>query len=114
MPRYGESQYGLFQYGIYELDGSESGFKPELGSRMRMRMHTKDGGIGLWVETQGMEAPIDKPFPKIRIKTQDGHWIYQQHVILPTTASKVRIRARQGEETHPWVLYEEARIGGKL
>lgn len=106
--QYGLVQYGLYPYGIYDVQTSS--FKLINEPRMRIRLRKGDGGIGLWVETQKAEQNVPGHFPPIRIKTNAGDWVYTQNVSLPKHASKVRVRARSGDEVHPWILYEEAKI----
>ena len=113
MPKYGESQYGLFQYGIYELDGGGSFFSVKTPPRMRMRMRSSSGGIGLWLETQLVKAPIPAKYPLTRIRTNTGEWVHTQSVVLPHLSNKIRIRAVKENEVHPWVLYEQAIIKGE-
>jgi len=107
--QYGLEQYGLYQYGRYELD-ADGDYKPELEPRMRIRTRTDKGKIGLWVETQQLQQNIPGHFPFVRMRTNNGNWVYTQNVSLPAHMSKVRIRATNEKKEYPWVLYEEAVI----
>lgn len=104
--QYGLVQYGLYPYGRYDLT---IGGNYELSDvpRMRIRIRTADGGIGLWVETQKLEQMIPGKFPLMRIKTDNGDWLYTQMVPI-TPSSKVRVRTLKNGIAGPWVLYEEA------
>lgn len=113
MPKYGESQYGLFQYGIYELDGGGEFFSVKEPPRMRMRIRRADGSIGLWLETQLVKASLPAKSPLVRIRTNTGEWVNTQSVVLPSLANKIRVRAIKDNEAHPWVLYEQAKIKGE-
>ena len=106
--QYGLVQYGLYPYGQYSIQTDSYQLVEQ--PRMRIRFRLADGGIGLWVENQSLEQQIPGHFPAIRIKTNAGDWVYTQQASLPKHASKVRVRMRSGDTTHPWVLYEEAKI----
>ena len=107
--QYGLVQYGLYPYGRYDFSTS-SGYQASLQPRMRIRSRTAGGGIGLWIENQQLTQNLPGKFPFIRMKTNNGEWVYTQSVEIPKWASKIRIRTISEETLHPWVLYEEAKI----
>lgn len=106
--QYGLIQYGLYPYGRYEMETSSYQLVDQ--PRMRIRLRKADGGIGVWVENQKSEQAIPGHFPQIRIKTNNGDWVYTQSILLPRHVSKVRVRALTEDRKHPWIIYEEAKI----
>jgi hypothetical protein len=109
MPQYGMAQYGLHQYGLYTLS-SGGNYVASSQPRMRIRFRMTNGGIGLWVETQNAEETIPGKFPQIRIKTNDGNWVYIQSATLPKHSTKVRVRSLTNDKPSDWVIYEEAKV----
>lgn len=108
MPRYGRFRYGTLQkYGRYELvttDGQAIGpHKP-----YRIRVHTQQWGPRLSLIRD--RVTLDAETPPLRLRADDGPWVYQQAATIRGDAVKIRLRAHNADGYSPWLESTRGRI----
>lgn len=101
MPRYNQIKYNKGKYGRYEI---EIGTEIPLQNIKRYRLRTIDSNKhesksivnhGAYINKTG--GPV-----KVRLKSNDGPWVYNQTAQIKGSPSKIRIKA-MGKEESEWI-----------
>lgn len=84
MPHFGRHQYGRFQYGRYTLHTKGNGLEVSEAVRLRMLSST------LRIRTD--KVSIEGGVKDLRIRTQNGEWVYSQEASISGETFRVRMR----------------------
>ena len=110
MPQYGSFKYGRARYGRYILSTYD---KNAIGPYVRYRMASLSGNNKSEYAVMNMEnAAVSTDVQgKIRMRTNNGEWVYTQQAEINTSVYKVRARSiSSANEMSPWVIYESGQI----
>jgi hypothetical protein len=100
MPKYGTFKYGKAKYGRYDLttdvDLSQT-------KRYRLRLCNSSGQsrpiVNHGITLKGLGGPV-----KVRIRANNGNWVYGQSITIEGQVDAIRIRAVSKDGTiSPWV-----------
>ena len=112
MPQYGITQYGIEKYGRYQLGtpGGSGAIGPFV--RYRIRTYDREGKMSEFVtlckEWVSMPAPSGS---KIRVRSNNGEWVYTQQETIPKQVFAVRIRSIDSNgNASEWVVSEVGEI----
>lgn len=61
-------------------------------------------------EIQRILSSLDVSSTPIRIRNQDGDWIYFQQTMIEGACPAIRIRSRNGKEAGPWVYIQQKEV----
>ncbi|BCO16131.1 hypothetical protein_gp078 [Bacillus phage vB_BceM_WH1] len=103
MPQYGRFRYGTrYKYGKYATTTKDpKSIGPHI--QYRIRSHSKGEIPSDFARMIHERIEINENFnPRIRIRANDGTWVYLQEETIPAQANHIRMRA-VGEEPGPWV-----------
>lgn len=106
MPRYGRFKYGKrYKYGKYDSTTTKDPKSVGPHVKYRIRSNTKGDIPSDFARMIRERIEINTSFnPQIRIRANNGTWVYMQEEIIPTAAPHIRMRA-VGEEPGPWVRH---------
>lgn len=92
MPHFGRHQYGRFQYGKYTLHTKGNGL--QVSDAIRLRMLSS----ALRIRTD--KVTMNGEPARLRMRAQNGEWVYAQEASIQGETFKVRIRTLGSSE---WV-----------
>jgi hypothetical protein len=113
MPKYGRNKYGQFKYGKYVLSRGGGGGNFVLGPHVRYRVRhiQQDGTYTDYLTMCKDRMSITGNHPRIRLRANDGEWVYTQQEFINKDTFKARIRSIGADGTPgEWVYSDKGTL----
>jgi hypothetical protein len=88
MSKYGRAKYGISKYGKYELE-VPSGVDLSQTTKFRLRSMDSNKELSRPITNQSVEFSTGGPV-SVRLKTENGSWVYQQSIYINGGPFKLR------------------------